>query len=190
MADTVDPGLSFESPIVTAYPDRPDAPVTLRDESGVAVIVVRAGRGAPARDQLGVAFGASRRVGDALVSGQRPDEWTVVGPAGAVAGVVEALDTTGFVSVVDLAHGRATLRLTGSVAPRVLEKICSTDLADDMTPDGAVWSASVAKVACDLVRDDVDGVTSYRISCDRSFGQWLFGAVLDAGEEFGAGVVP
>ena len=41
----------------------------------------------------------------------------------------------------------------------MLEKVCSLDWSDPMTPDGAVASASVAKVTCDIARNDVDGDT-------------------------------
>ena len=148
-------------------------------------LLVRAAAGTGAEAQLAVPFGASRAAGDVLICGQRPGEWLLVGPAGSVAELAAGLDTTGHVSVIDHTHSRAMFRLTGADAARVLEKLCSLDLADHMTPDGAVVSGSVAKTSCDLVRDDVDGVPSYRIACDRTFGQYLFDAVLDAGEEFG-----
>ena len=35
------------------------------------------------------------------------------------------------------------------------------DFGDHMTPNGACAGASVAKVGCDLIRDDVDGVRAY-----------------------------
>lgn len=102
---------------------------------------------------------------------------------------IAALDRSGHVSVVDHTHSRALFRLTGSASPSVLEKVCSLDWSDAMTPDGAVVSASVARVTCDITRNDVDGVGSYLIACDRSFGQYLFDALLDAGDEFGLGAV-
>ena len=88
-------------------------------------------------------------------------------------------------SVVDITHGRAMFRLSGADSIGVLAKVCNIDLADDMTPDGAVFSASVAKVTCDLVRDDVAGRRSYLVSCERSFGGYLFAAIADACSEFG-----
>jgi len=36
-----------------------------------------------------------------------------------------------------------------------------------------------------VVRDDVDGVRSYLLHCERSSGQYFFDALLDAGQEFG-----
>jgi glycine cleavage system aminomethyltransferase T len=46
----------------------------------------------------------------------------------------------------------------------------------------------VAGVPCDIVRADLDGAQSYLLHGDRSYGQYLFDAVLDAGEELGMGV--
>ena len=41
-----------------------------------------------------------------------------------------------------------------------------------------------------MIRADVDGMPSYLLVSDRSFGQYLFDALLDAGDEFGIGVLP
>jgi sarcosine oxidase gamma subunit len=51
-----------------------------------------------------------------------------------------------------------------------------------------VFSAAVAGVSCDLVRDDRDGQRSYLLTCERSFGRYLFVALADAGIEFGIDV--
>ena len=75
-------------------------------------------------------------------------------------------------------------RVTGSEATRLLEKVCGIDWSDHMTPDGAVLSASVALVTCDIARndvseDDTSSRPSYLIFCDRSFGQYLFDALIE-----------
>jgi len=113
----------------------------------------------------------------------------VLGSPGSANLVVDGLDRSGHVSIVDHTHSRALFRLTGPASSDALEKVCGLDWSDLMTPDGAVVSASVAKVSCDLVRNDADGIPSYLIACDRSFGQYLFDAILDSGTEFGIGVV-
>jgi hypothetical protein len=46
----------------------------------------------------------------------------------------------------------------------------------------------VAGVATDIVRDDRAAVPSYLLHCERSSGQYLFGALAGAGEPFGIGV--
>jgi heterotetrameric sarcosine oxidase gamma subunit len=92
------------------------------------------------------------------------------------------------VSVIDLTHGRALLRLTGQRAADLLGKVCAIDLGDDTVPDGGALRTSVAKLVTDLVRDDQDGTRSYLLHCERSSGAYLCEALLDAGAEFGIGI--
>jgi sarcosine oxidase gamma subunit len=77
------------------------------------------------------------------------------------------------------------VRLTGEQAPDMLAKVCGIDFSDEVTPDGAAFRSSVAKLVTDVVRDDLDGERSYLLHCERSSGQYLFDALLDAGDEFG-----
>ena len=114
-----------------------------------------------------------------------PDEWTIYGAAGQAAAISATIPTEGFVTVIDITHGRAMLRISGSNATSALSKICNLDLGNELTPNGAVFSASVGGVGCDLVRDDQNGETSFLIGCERSFGRFLFIAVADACTEFG-----
>ncbi|MYJ41121.1 MAG: hypothetical protein F4076_01550 [Acidimicrobiaceae bacterium] len=183
---------AFESPVVRSYEFSSGGPLMLADASGTTKWLVRGEVGGAAADRMDAPFGSSRDAGGgACVLGSRPGEWIVVGPADAVAGVVvglDGLDASEFVTALDWTHGRALFLVTGTDAPRMLEKVCSLDWSDAMTPDGAVASASVAKVICDVARCDSDGTPTYMIFCDRSFGQYLFDALIDAGEEFGLAV--
>jgi len=226
----------FESPVVKSYPAAgssgsggfgagdsalgEQSALTLADLSSTAKTIVRAAPDTAAAQGLGVAFGGSRSAGDSLVCGQRPGEWVLLGSAGSNQAVIDGLDLAGFVSVIDYTHSRALFRLSGEAAASLLEKVCSLDFSDAMTPDGAVTSASLAGVTCDLVRHDLtpdspapdtasaatphdtgvagaqdetgghagnvdpDSARSYLILCDRSFGQYLFDVILDAGTEF------
>ena len=185
---------AFESPVSNPFvsyagvpmePGQPGAPLTLQDVSATGKVVVRAAPGTSAYRRMSAAFGTSRTEDGVLVVGQRPDEWILLGRGSAIGGLIESLDRSGHVSVIDGTHGRAMFRLTGADAASVLEKLCSLDWNDHMTPDGAAVSGSVAKVTCDIVRNDLDGARSYLISCDRSYGQYLFEVLLDAGQEFG-----
>lgn len=128
---------------------------------------------------LGVPFGrAARDERGVLVVGSRPGEWTLLAPPGTEVGA----------DAVDLTSARALVRLTGPTAPALLAKVCAIDLDDAVTPDGAAFTSSVAKVVTDVVRDDRDGERSYLLSCERSYGQYLFDMLLDAGAEFGIDV--
>ncbi|MFQ5556652.1 MAG: sarcosine oxidase subunit gamma family protein, partial [Acidimicrobiales bacterium] len=143
------------SPIVKVYPPTV-SDLTLTDVSTTTKTLVRAAAGDAAASVLGVRFGRARAAGRALVAGTAPSEWVVLGPADEVAAVVDDIDDAGHVSKIDITHGRALFRITGMAATEVLEKICSLDWSDAMTPDGAVVSASMAKVGCDIIRRDVD----------------------------------
>src|SRR6185312_12405857 len=97
-----------------------------------------------------------------------------------------------FVSMTDLTHGRAPDRVTGPDAAYLLARLCGADLGYDMAPDGAALRWGEAGLATDIIRDDtmIDeaGVPSYLLHCERSTGQYLFGALVSAGEELGIGV--
>ena len=185
---------AFESPVVRGYETAESGDLVLADTSATTKWLVRASATGTVAERLDAPFGSSRATeGGALVLGSRPGEWIILGAADAVAEVVagiDGLDPSDFVTALDWTHGRALFRATGPDAPRMLEKVCSLDWSDPMTPDGAVASASVAKVTCDVARNDIDGTPSYMIFCDRSFGQYLFDALIDAGGEFGLVVGP
>jgi heterotetrameric sarcosine oxidase gamma subunit len=174
------------SPIVQAPPvvvrdgwevsdRRSTADLTLADCTATRKTLVR-GVGA-----LPVPLGRARRDtrNGPLVVGSGPGEWTVLGGDGRVEAEGD------FVSVIDLTHGRALVRLTGARAGEVLAKLCAVDLCDRVTPDGAAFRSRVADLVTDVVRDDRDGTRSYLLHCERSSGQYLFDCLLDAGAEFG-----
>lgn len=155
--------------------------LTIADVTPLAKVLVRSdvavfdvGYGTAARDEHGT-----------LVIGAAPGEWLLVAPIGEAAGVAARVAGSGFTVVLDYTHVRALMRLTGADSTATLAKVCAIDLADDMAPDGAAFRAPVAAVVTDVVRDDVGGSPSYLLHCERSSGQYLFGALLDAGAEFG-----
>jgi heterotetrameric sarcosine oxidase gamma subunit len=197
---------------------RSDAPLTITDCTPLAKVHLRAPWNGALAKALGVPFGrAGRDIEDGaspdgaspdgaspdgaspdrawLVVGSGPGEWFVLAPPGAaspVAGWLGAVAADSapeeFVSVVDLTHGRALMRITGPDAAELMARLCGADLSDDMAPDGAALRSAVAGVATDIVRDDRAGVPSYLLHCERSSGQYLFGALVSAGEPLGIGV--
>jgi len=179
----------FRGPLTKTYPPAPPgASLTITDYSTTTKLSVRADPSSAAATALAAPFGSSRMSGAVRIVGIRPDEWFVLGAHDEAHAAVKALDTSGHVSVVDLTHSRCLFRVTGAEAPKMMEKVCGIDWSDSMTPEGAATSASVALVSCDLIRGDEAGQRSYLIACDRSFGQYLFDALVDAGDEFGIAV--
>ena len=200
---------------------RSDAALTITDCTALAKVHLRAPWNGAMAKALGVPFGRADRDGAGwggrnpdpprapprtqnpeggwLVVGSGPGEWLVLAPPGAAAAAAGWLGTMAtdsapeeFVSVVDLTHGRALMRITGPDAADLLARLCGADLHDDMAPDGAALRSAVAGVATDIIRDDIvhdgAGVPSYLLHCERSSGQYLFGALVSAGQELGIGV--
>jgi heterotetrameric sarcosine oxidase gamma subunit len=197
---------------------RSEAALTITDCTPLAKVHLRAPWNGATAKALGVPFGrAGRDIEDGasqdgasqdgasqdgasqdgawLVVGSGPGEWFVFAPPEAAAAAAGWLGTVAadsapeeFVSVVDLTHGRALMRITGPDAADLLARLCGADLHDDMAPDGAALRSAVAGVATDIIRDDRAGVPSYLLHCERSSGQYLFGALVSAGQELGIGV--
>lgn len=163
------------------------APLRLADLTPLAKILVRAGPASAAAGVLACEFGHSRRaVSGELVIGCGPDEWLLLAPASTRPSLAAQLSSGGgeFLTIIDVTHGRVVLRLSGADAARTLGKVCAIDLSDKATPNRAAFRSSVARLACLVVHDDLDGIRSYLICSDRSSGQYLFDALADAGAEY------
>jgi heterotetrameric sarcosine oxidase gamma subunit len=166
--------------------------LTITDCTPLAKLQLRAPVGGKAAAALGVRFGrATRDPAGTLVVGSGPGEWLLLAAPGQAPELASRLADIAeqapgeHVTWVDLTHGRALMRLTGSPAVGVLARVCGIDLSDEITPDGAAFRSSVASLATDIVRDDVSGTRSYLLHCERSSGDYLFRALLRAGADFG-----
>jgi len=180
--------IHYRSAVEFPFLSAPDGSISLADHSEYTKVLVRADRKTAAGKHLKVSYGRSRSRDGILICGSRPDEWTLLSEAHRSTEVAESVPRDGFVSVVDITHARTMFRISGSCAVDALAKVCNVDLADHMTPDGAVFSGSIAKVGCDVVRNDQEAGRSYLIACERSFGKYLFAVVADACAEFGIAI--
>ncbi len=168
---------------------RTSADLRIMDCTPLVKILVRASIDGGVARALEVPFGrAACDERGVLVVGSGPGEWLLLAPPGAgtetVRRVEEVRDRE-IVSILDVTHGRALVRISGEEAVDLLAKVCGIDFSDEVTPDGTAFRSSVAKLTTDVVRDDQDGVRSYLLHCERSFGQYLFDSLHDAGDEFG-----
>lgn len=180
---------------------RSTAALTITDCAPLTKVAVRAPwDGAMAR-RLGVRFGRAARLVLAgpervLVTGSGPGEWLVLGAPGRHRSIIDRLlayaaPTEELVTVTDLTHARALVRITGGRSADLLATECGVDLGDDICPDGAALRSTVAGLAAEVVRDDRDvpdprdAVRSYLVHCERSSGQYLFDSLLDSGAELG-----
>ncbi|MGI8948028.1 MAG: sarcosine oxidase subunit gamma [Ornithinimicrobium sp.] len=166
---------------------RSSASLRLADHTPLAKVAVRAAPDGALAARLGVPFGCAARNGDGvLVVGSGPGEWLLLGAPGTARHTAERIcPGEEFATVLDLTHGRALLRLTGHAGDRLLAKVCAINFSDRATPDGTAFRSAVARLVTDVVRDDYEGTRSYLLHCERSSGQYLFDALLDAGRELG-----
>ena len=183
--------IPFRTPIPVEALQSDDHTLELRDRSTYSKILLRERKGEEFSGELGVKYGESKlRTDGTLVCGSRPGEWTFYNPSAEANSLIQTLETYGErVALTNLTHGRALMSVEGNSAGSLLEKICNIDFSDAMVPDGASFSASVGAVSCDLVRADSDQVL-FLLSCERSFGLYLFKVLADAGKEFGLIVPP
>jgi heterotetrameric sarcosine oxidase gamma subunit len=167
---------------------RSAAELKITDCTPLAKVLVLASTEGELARALGVPFGrAARDAHETLVVGSGPGEWLLLSTPGTsvtVTGRVERVQDEGLVSVFDATHGRALVRITGARTPDLLAKVCAIDFSKAVTPNGAAFRSSVAKLVTDVVRDDHDGERSYLLHCEWSSGQYLFDALIDAGDEY------
>lgn len=168
--------------------------LTVADVTPLAKISVRGPHDGSLPTLLGTSHGrtAPGPKDGTLVVGSGPGEWLVLGAPGTqeelYAQVQELTASDEFVTVLDITHGRALVRVAGEHSADLLEKVCGIDLSDDFIPDGAAFRTSVATLVTDVVRVDKNGTRTYLLHCERSSGQFLFESLLEAGAEFGANV--
>ncbi len=167
------------------------AALTLTDCSPLAKVQARAAPDGWLAAELGVRFGQARRNDEGvLVVGSGPGEWLLIGQAEegrAITARLEGLAARSsgeLVTIVDVTHGRALMRLNGRSGSAVLVRLCGLDLSDDVMPDSAAARSAVAAVTTDIIRDDQDGVRSYLLHCERSSGQYLFSSLLESGADY------
>lgn len=98
-------------------------------------------------------FGRSAWAGDRLVVGSGPDEWLILGPPGRAAEIAAELGdavravSPAPVTVVDLTHGRALVRLSGPETTTLLRRVRAIGLDDRLVPNrtappcAPVWPA-------------------------------------------------
>ncbi len=99
------------------------------------------------------------------------------------------------ITIVDVTHARALIRIVGTNSAKVMSKLCGVDFGDKATPNNTALRTSAAGLVVEIVRSDLANhargalasdmtARSYLILCERSAGQYLFNILLDAGEEF------
>ena len=120
-----------------------------------------------------------------------PDEWLVVTPDRRRARIERTLRDAlagQHAAVTDVSHGRAVLVLSGPDAPAVLAKGCSLDVHPRVFDPGRCAQSRLAK--CQALIYQTTDAPEYEIHVSRSFAQYAWTWLEDAGQEFGLRIVP
>lgn len=139
----------------------------------------------------------STRPGDAIESQSKQilvakltsDELFILTPPGAEQEIGSSLEAeiasqNSFVSVIDQTSGLAGLQISGPKSIGVMCKLCALDFSSNNFPNLHVAQSSFAKVQATIVRHDRDKILAFELFSDRSYAEYLWGAILDAGKEF------
>jgi len=120
-----------------------------------------------------------------------PDEWLVVTPDNRVARIERTLRGTldeRHGALTDVSHSRAILSLSGPGARSVLAKGCPLDFHPRVFGPGRCAQSRLAK--CQVLIHQTDDAPVFEIYVQRSFAEYAWTWLMDAGQEFGVRVAP
>jgi len=116
-----------------------------------------------------------------------PDEWLIVVPSGAADKLIAALGkalTDVHSAVFDVSDSRTVISLSGANARHVLAKGCGLDLHPRTFGPGSCAQSTLALAHILIHQTD----TAYRLYIHRSFAEYLWAWLEDAGAEFGVSI--
>jgi aminomethyltransferase len=87
--------------------------------------------------------------------------------------------------VTDISSGLCGVRLLGPIAPAVLERVSSLDLAPDRFGNLALAQGAVARIHALVARRDGAGLPGYDLYVDRDLGAYLWESLLEVGAPLG-----
>jgi sarcosine oxidase, subunit gamma len=124
-----------------------------------------------------------------------PDQWLVTCPASEVARLTSSLrEALADVhsAVTEVSDARVALRLAGPSARDVLAKGCTLDLHPRAFPVGSCAQSLLAKASAliHLLADDGERGPSFDVYVARSFADYVWMWLEDAGREYGVQIEP
>ena len=124
--------------------------------------------------------------GEVLWARLAGDELLVVTGPQAVSTVSESLSTAadGCLHVVDVTSGFAGVRIAGPLAQRLLEAVTELDVSPGAFPDMACAQARVAEIHGTILRRDEAALLGYDLYFSREYGEYMWDALMEAGEEY------
>jgi heterotetrameric sarcosine oxidase gamma subunit len=125
-----------------------------------------------------------------LVAALTPDEFLILTQPSIEKEWTTSLETEiasqgSFMSVIDLTSGLVGLSISGPRSVEVNRKLCALPFNSREFPNLSVAQSSFAHVRTTIIRHDQDGSPAFELFADRSYSEYLWDTILDAGKEFG-----
>ena len=120
-----------------------------------------------------------------------PDEWLIVTPHRRIERIGHALRNAldeQHAAVTDVSHSRTILALSGPEAHAVLAKGCPLDFHPRVFGPGRCAQSRLAK--CQVLIHQTGAAPAFEIYVHRSFAQYAWTWLEDAGREFGVRIAP
>ena len=140
------------------------------------------------------AVGETRRVSlpaSGLLARLTTDECLVLSDAAELSKWTMALggNPPDCVHVLDHTSGLAGVRLTGPESDQLLSKLTELDTSPEAFPNLSCAQTRCAEIHGTLIRTDLGPLPSYDLFFPREFGEYMWDAIFEAGEEFGVAAV-
>lgn len=119
----------------------------------------------------------------------RGDQFFMLTPPGREAAALAQLQaavqqTVTFVTVTDVSHALADIRVMGPQTRDLLHKVCALNVAEGAFPNLTAAQTSVAKTKQLLIRRDFGPVLAFQFLGAQSFAVYLWEVLMEAGREF------
>ena len=93
------------------------------------------------------------------------------------------------IHLLDRTSGLAGVRLTGPGSDQLLSKLTELDTSPEAFPNLSCAQTRCAEIHGTLIRTDLGSLPSYDLFFPREFGEYMWDALFEAGEEFGVAAV-
>jgi len=90
-----------------------------------------------------------------------------------------------FVTITDVTHGQAEIRVIGPASQELLSKVCSLNFHSSEFPNGVAKQTSLAKTDQLIIRRDIGELPAFSVIGVRSLGAYVWDTIVEAGCEFG-----
>jgi sarcosine oxidase subunit alpha len=124
---------------------------------------------------------------DAIVMGLASDDLLILTAPSQATSTLQLLSkgTEECAHAVDVSSGLAGVKVAGPEAHRLLSAVTPLNISPSAFPDMTCAQGMAAEIHGTVLRHDIGGILSYDLYFGREFGEYMWDALVEAGEEYG-----